>query len=111
MDHGYALAPQDQAPAGEEPSPPAPQPESPPEGRFQFSLAELLLLVSAVGMILGLLRGFPRPWAAFLAGVGTLLSLAVLSVLKPDRAIVHLGWWAMLLVYLLTCIAAVLGDH
>ena len=77
------------------------------QDRFQFSLAELLLLMAAASLVLGVLGCFPPKYGATLAGLGVLLSMIVLAVIKPSRAIVHVGWWVMLFVYLLTCIVAI----
>ncbi len=76
------------------------------EARFQFSLAELLMLVAVASLVLGILGCFPPKYAAFLAGLGALASLIVLAVLKPSRPIVYLGWWVVFGIYLLMCVAA-----
>ena len=74
--------------------------------RFQFSLAELLMLVAVASIALGILGCFPPEHAAFLAGAGALVSMVVLAVLRPSRPIVYLGWWVVLGIYLLMCVAA-----
>ena len=74
--------------------------------RFQFSLAELLMLVAVASIVLGILGCFPPQYAAFLAGLGALVSMIVLAVLKPSRPIVYLGWWVVFGIYLLMCVAA-----
>lgn len=89
-----------------------PEPEPPEEGRFQFTLAELLLLVAVASFFLSILGLFPGGYTAAnfagLAGLGVLLSLAVLTVLQPARPIIRLGWWAMLVIYGLACVVAVI---
>jgi hypothetical protein len=74
--------------------------------RFQFSLAELLMLVAGTSLVLGILGCFPPEYAAFLAGAGALVSMVVLAVLRPSRPIVYLGWWVILGIYLLMCVMA-----
>ena len=74
--------------------------------RFQFSLAELLMLVAGASIVLRILGCFPPEYAAALAGVGALLSMIVLAVLKPSRPIVYVGWWAIFGIYLLMCAIA-----
>jgi hypothetical protein len=76
--------------------------------RFQFSLAELLMLVAVASLVLGVLGCFPPKYAAFLAGLGALVSMLVLAVLKPSRPIIYLGWWVVFGIYLLMCVAALL---
>ena len=91
-----------------------PEAEPPQKDRFQFSLAELLLLMAAASFFLSILGFLPEQYAiqnfAGLAGLGVLLSLIVLAFTKPARPIIHIGWWAMLLLYLLACVAALIKD-
>jgi hypothetical protein len=77
------------------------------ESRFQFSIAEMLLLVGAAALFLGILGGFPREYAAGLAGFGALVSMLVLIRLKPTRPIVRLGWWIVLLIYAMMVVAKI----
>jgi hypothetical protein len=90
--------------------PPGPQPRE--EGRFQYSLAELLLAVSVASLFMGILGLFPGGYTAAnfagLAGLGVLLSLVVLTVLQPTRPIIRLSWWAMLVIYALACVVAII---
>ena len=69
------------------------------DSRFQFSITEMLLLVGAAALFLGILGCFPRGYAAAFAGLGALVSMIVLILLKPTRPIVRLGWWIILLIY------------
>ena len=50
------------------------------------------------------LKTTPQPQG----GLGALLSLIILDVLKPSRTIVYIGWWTMLGIYLISCIVALL---
>ena len=79
--------------------------------RFQFSLAELLLLMALASLILGILGCFPRKYAAGLSGLGALVSMLVIAVLKPTRAIIYVAWWVILGIYLLTCIGEILTGR
>lgn len=112
----YPLAPQDADTAQEEPTVPPLFPasyhqEPPSESPFQFSLSEALVLLVILSLLLGVMGTVPRTWAAFLTGIVVFLSLVIMSLLKLERPIFHLGWWALLVVYVLLCIAAmVMGD-
>ncbi len=75
------------------------------ESRFQFSMAEMLLLVGAVALFLGILGCFPREWSAGLAGLGALASMFVLILLKPTQPVVRLGWWIVLFIYAMMVLA------
>ena len=75
--------------------------------RFQFSMAEMLLLVGAVALFLGVLGCFPREYSAGLAGLGALASMLVLILLKPTQPIVRLGWWIVLIIYALMVITTI----
>jgi len=77
---------------------------------FQFSLAELLGLVIVLAMLLGIIRALSRHWAAFVFGLIVFFSLAWIKLARIERPIVHVGWWAMLVTYILTCIAALMGG-
>ncbi len=78
---------------------------------FQFSLAELLLLTALASILLGILGCFPHQYAAGLAGLGALVSMLVLSILKPNRAIIHVGWWVVFGIYLVSCLRAMIAGH
>lgn len=112
----YPLAPPDESATGEEPVVPPLFPtsyhqEPPSEGPFQFSLSEALVLLVILALLLGVMRTVPRTWAAFLTGVMVFLSLVIMSLLKLERPIFHLGWWALLVVYVLLCIAAMFAGN
>lgn len=82
-----------------------------PAESYQFSLGQMLLLAAVVSFVLSILNLLPPQYAAGVAGLGALVSLIVISVLKPAQAIVHVTWWAMLLVYLMMCLAAILNQY
>lgn len=79
--------------------------------RFQFSLSEMLLLMVAVSVFLSFVGILPGGYApetlATLFGFGLLVSLIFLGVLKPERAIVQLAWWVVLVFYVVACVVAV----
>lgn len=111
----YPLAPQDADTAQEESTVPPLFPtsyhqEPPSEGPFQFSLSEALVLLVVLSLLLGVMRTVPRTWAAFLTGIVVFLSLVLMSLLRLERPIFHLGWWALLVVYVLLCIAAMVAG-
>jgi hypothetical protein len=89
-----------------------PEPEPQEEDRLQSTLAELLLAVAAAWLFLSVLGLFPGGYTAAnfagLAGIRVLLSLAVLALLQPTRPIIRLCWWAMLVIYGLACVVAVI---
>ena len=79
--------------------------------RFQFSLKELLLLITAAALLLSVIQSLPESLApeylAGLAGLAALLSMGVLAAMQPKRAIVHLVWWLMMVAYLVCCAAVI----
>lgn len=81
----------------------------------QCSLAELLVLVTlaAVGLSgLSLIPGgLQAPRAAGVVGVAALVGLIVLSIFRPRRFVVHLGWWLLMGAYVATCAMAVLRSQ
>jgi len=81
------------------------------ESRFQFSMAEMLLLVGAVALFLGVLGCFPREYSAGLAGLGALASMLVLILLKPTQPIVRLGWWIVLVIYALMVVTTMMEEN
>ena len=81
------------------------------ESRFQFSIAEMLLLVGAVALFLGVLGCFPPEYAAGLAGLGALASMLVLILLRPTQPIIRLGWWIVLVIYALMVLTKILKEN
>jgi hypothetical protein len=114
-DDEYPLAPPDETLA--EHGPPAWIETEPPEDvepeRFQFSVAELLGLVTAVAVLLSVSRIFPgsNHAAAFagITGLAVLATLVVMDLVGVKRPIVRTGWWVLLGLYLLICVMAVIG--
>ena len=116
----FSMAPADPEKIDRQPAiyPPAtdPLPEEPPESldrsRRQFTLAELLILTTVSSMFMSLVVVFARrwDWAAGLAGLLAFLSLIVLLAFEPDNRAVRLGWWTMLVFYLLACLGAIMSS-
>lgn len=80
--------------------------------RRQCSLAEVLMLVTLAAVALSVLRlipgGLQAPRAAGVAGVAALVGLVVLSIFRPRRLVVHLGWWLLVAGYVAASVVAVL---
>jgi hypothetical protein len=121
LDEVYPVAPPDPESGEHEPkgtpsvhppvSPVLAEVEPPEEGRFQFTLAEMLLAVPVASLFLSILGLLPGGYTAAnfagLTGGGVLLSLLVLTLLRPTRPIIELCWWAMLVVYAVACVVAI----
>ena len=76
----------------------------------QYSLGDLLLLVFGTALFLGtMLHLFPDPGHfAGVAGLLALVSLPILSWVKPRQTVIHLAWWALCMIYLLGCLRAII---
>lgn len=120
-EEGYSVAPPVSRSANPEPIYcTTPEDEAGPEpekdySRYQFSLRELLSLMVGVCLLLSLLGLIPGGYSpasfAGLAGWGAVLALIVLSVLKPERAIVYVAWAGLLFFYMAACLAAFLQEQ
>lgn len=75
----------------------------------RFSLWGLLVVVSGASLILAAGSYFPKSVFAGAVGIATLVSLVVLSVMKHPSGILQVGWWTLLLIYLMAIFSAVLG--
>ena len=85
-----------------------------PEGprRFQFSLRELILLVTGASVFLSIVRSLPggsfaKAFAGW-AGLLVLVAMILMACLQPKRLIFRVGWWVLLGLYLAACAAAIL---
>ena len=89
------------------------EPKEEQEG-FQFSLGELMSVVTAAAISLGIVCSLPsggRLQAALgLIGVGLFVSLIVLKHFRPERRILYVVWWTMFVSYLLTGLLAMAGT-
>jgi len=88
------------------------EPSEPAAGRFQFTIRDMLLLMTGVAIWLGAMTTLHWSWsiAAGLSGVAALVSLLVLMVHEPENPSVRLAWWGVLGVYVLTCLAAIVAG-
>lgn len=84
-----------------------------PQEPAQYTLRELLGLVTAVAVVLGLLGCIPGGYApaimAGVSGVAALVGLAVMGLVKPRRHIVMVAWWCLLAFYVAACVGAVVS--
>ena len=89
------------------------EPQAEKEG-FQFSLAELMGVVTAAAICLGVVCSLPsggRLQAALgIIGIGLFVSLIVLEHFRPERRILYIAWWTLFVCYLLTGLLAVAGT-
>ena len=89
---------------------PDPPPDNlPPATSRQFSLSSLLCLMVLACLGFAAFAKLPRPIFAGFAGGISVLGLIILTVFKPPWAIIHLGWWLVLSIYLLASLLAALG--
>jgi hypothetical protein len=72
----------------------------------QFSLSGLLLLVTLLSVMLGPIVWLPLPAFAGFVGLGSLVLLTLISLFNTHQAIVRLGWWLLVGLYLAAATAA-----
>jgi hypothetical protein len=79
---------------------------------FQFSLADMFALTTAVAVFMSIismiLSGFKNHTIAGASGIGAILSLILLSVWPSEQPLLRLGWWVLFVLYLMTCIGALI---
>ena len=73
----------------------------PPDPPLQFSLRDLLTVVTIVSVEFGGLHWLKPKESAGLAGLAALVWLICLTLLKLDSPLARLIWWALLIVYLM----------
>lgn len=82
-----------------------------PPLRFQFSLWELMAVMSVAAVVFGLVQVLGGPSnAASLLGLVALLGLVIQAIGFEPPAVVVLGWWIILVLYVLLSIAAVVWS-
>ncbi len=77
-----------------------------PEPSKQFTLRDMLLITFMAAAGFAVMRLSPP--AAFAGTMGGLaiLGLALLTIVKPQRAIFHLLWWTVLGIYIASSVIA-----
>ena len=78
--------------------------------RFQFTLAQLLWVMTLVAVGLSLLRCFPVGYSqmiAAVAGLTLMVSLLILELVKPTDRRIYLAWGLGAALYVLSCIMAI----
>lgn len=92
---------------------PPQEPEEEPEASgptFRFSLRHLLGGVTAAAVVLGLSRNLGGDLLAGGLGLLVLLAMIALSVAEHDDPAAKKAWWALLGVYLFSCLVAALSG-
>jgi hypothetical protein len=77
------------------------------EEPVRFSVRDVLVLTAFAAVLFAMFR-LVRPDAFALAlGVVAFISLVALSMVRQRNSILHVGWWVLLVVYLVTAIVTV----
>ena len=75
--------------------------------RFQFSLRELLLTMTVAAAVLAMIRLFGTPaFTASVLGLVAFIGLIVFSLGYSPPQIVVLGWWLILVMYVVVSVFA-----
>lgn len=80
-----------------------------PDDPQRFTLRGLFAVLTAVSIVLAFGIRFSRPAFAGIVGVAALFTLFVARWIRVGSAVVMLGWWMLLGVYVLVAIFAMLG--
>ena len=83
-------------------------PPPPPKIPFQYSLADMFVLTTAVAVFMSIMSLFPLHTIAGVSGLGALFSLILLIFWPPEQPLLRLGWWVLFALYLLACIGAII---
>jgi hypothetical protein len=73
----------------------------------RFSMWELLAIVTGASLVLAVGTYVPKPVFAGAVGMATLISMVALSAMKHPSAALQIGWWILLLIYLMAIGSAV----
>lgn len=96
------------AAAGDVPTLEAPQPRF--DVKFQFSMKEMLIAMTVAAVFMALMYGFGRESIAMTLGIVALGGLAVNAAgFDPPRQVV-LGWWVLLVFYLIFGLMVAVGS-
>jgi hypothetical protein len=85
------------------------EPEPGVNAPFQYSLSDLFVLTAGVALVFGVMSLLAWHWeyAAGLAGLGAFISVILLTTYEPEHHGIRVACWTMLVVYALTCMAAI----
>jgi hypothetical protein len=81
-----------------------------PSFSFQFSMAQLMIAMTVAGLIFGLVHLSGASNAATLLGFVALIGLVVHALGFDPPAVVILGWWLILVLYVILSLAAALWS-
>jgi len=81
--------------------------------RFQFTIRDMLLLMTGVAVWLSIMSIISWSWAivAGLAGVAAFIGLIVLLIAEPENPSVRFAWWCLLGIYAVTSLAAMVAGR
>ena len=82
--------------------------DPPPKHPFQYTLADMFVLTTAVAVFMSILSLFSLPTIAGASGLGALFSLILLIFWPPGQPLLRIGWWVLFALYLLACIGAII---
>jgi hypothetical protein len=85
-----------------------PPPEAEP---LRYSLRELLILMTLSAVLLSTIRLLGAATFAAVSGVMAFAMLIFISVAKPQNGIIHIGWWILMVIYLIASVVAVVGKN
>jgi hypothetical protein len=83
---------------------------TPPDDTRHFSLWGLLTLLTFAAVVLGLGSHVPKPMFAGILGFATLALMALLSLIRDPPVLWQVGWWILLVIYLIAIGAAAWGS-
>jgi hypothetical protein len=73
----------------------------------QFSLTELLLVVTFGAIGLAGAQWLPPGWFAGGAGILALVTILLLTIAAPESRALRLAWWSLTALYVLAALASV----
>ena len=82
--------------------------DPPPNTPFQYTLADMFMLTTAVAVFMSIMSLFPLHTIAGVSGLGALFSLILVIFWPPSQPLLRLGWWVLFVLYLLACIGAII---
>jgi hypothetical protein len=107
----------DETPAERQRKPFLPLPEAPDPiialpgaEESQFSLRDMMILVTFASVLFAGMAQLPKSVFAGAAGLTTLVMLGVFSLVPPRHPLMRYGWWLLFATYLLAAMLATVGD-